>query len=136
MSRKRASAARTKAAPKRHTRNDRTAVARASGQSGPARFFAALGDDVRLRLLGRLGAGRPLSIAALGEGEQITRQAVSKHLRVLEGAGLLRGIRFGREQLWQLEREQLDQARAALELISQQWDAALGRLKDLVESDP
>jgi DNA-binding transcriptional ArsR family regulator len=104
---------------------------RALAASAPV--FAALGDEVRLRIMSRLCAGGPLSIARLTEGEDVTRQAVTKHLHVLEGAGLVRGIRQGRESLWEPEPRRLDEARRYLDLISEQWDQALGRLKSFVE---
>jgi DNA-binding transcriptional ArsR family regulator len=74
-----------------------------------------------------------MSITRLTEGSRVTRQAISKHLRVLEGAGLVRGKRRGRETLWQLEQRRLQEARRYLDLISLQWDQALLRLRDLVE---
>jgi DNA-binding transcriptional ArsR family regulator len=98
----------------------------------PAPVFAALGDANRLRLLAHLSHG-PMSISRLTAGSGITRQGVTKHLRVLAGAGLVRGSRRGKESLWQLERRRLDEARRSLELISQQWDASLGKLKLFVE---
>jgi DNA-binding transcriptional ArsR family regulator len=98
-----------------------------------APVFAALGDETRLRLVARLGAAGPLSIARLTTGTGVTRQAVTKHLHVLAGAGLARGIRQGRERLWRLEPAQLQEARRALDLISSKWDEALGRLKAAVE---
>jgi DNA-binding transcriptional ArsR family regulator len=98
-----------------------------------ATLFAALGDETRLRLVARLCEGGPMSIARLTEGSDVTRQAVSKHLRLLEGAGLVRVSREGREAVWELEPRRLDDAHAYLALISQQWDAALSRLKRFVE---
>ena len=98
----------------------------------PAALFAALGDENRLRLLGRLSAG-PTSISALTEGSNITRQGVTKHLRVLAGAGLVRGTRRGKESLWRLERNRLQEARRSLEQISRQWDVSLGKLRMYVE---
>src|SRR5687768_9437443 len=98
-----------------------------------APVFAALGDATRLRLVARLGTDGPLSIARLTAGTEVTRQAVTKHLRVLSGAGLARGTRRGREQLWQLEPEPLEEARRCLDVISAQWDEALARLKAAVE---
>jgi DNA-binding transcriptional ArsR family regulator len=98
----------------------------------PAPVFAALGDENRLRLLARLSSG-PLSISRLTLGSGISRQGVTKHLRVLEGAGLVRGTRKGKERLWYLERRHLEEARRSLDLISQQWDQALGKLKRFVE---
>jgi DNA-binding transcriptional ArsR family regulator len=95
--------------------------------------FAALGDETRLRLAARLCADGPLSIARLTEGFDVTRQAITKHLRVLENAGLVRSTQQGRESVWELERKRLAQARRHLELISAQWDEALGRLKRFVE---
>ena len=101
----------------------------------PAPVFAALGDENRLRLLARLGSGEPMSISRLTAGSGMTRQGVTKHLRVLAGAGLVRGRRRGKESLWQLERQRLEAARRSLELISRQWDESLSKLKLFVESD-
>jgi DNA-binding transcriptional ArsR family regulator len=98
-----------------------------------APLFAALGDETRLQVVARLCAGGPLSISRITAGSGVTRQAVSKHLRVLEDAGLVRGARDGRESVWTLQPDQLEVARESLQLISQRWDEALGRLKDLVE---
>jgi DNA-binding transcriptional ArsR family regulator len=95
--------------------------------------FAALGDETRLRLVARLGSDGPLSIARLTAGTDVTRQAVTKHLQVLAEAGLARGIRQGRERLWELELEPLETARRRLDQISQSWDTALERLQRLVE---
>jgi DNA-binding transcriptional ArsR family regulator len=100
---------------------------------GCAPVFAALGDQTRLRLLSRLSAEGAASIARLTEGSTITRQAISKHLRVLAGAGVVRSRRRGRERLWELRPDQLEQARESLEAISRQWDETLGRLKAFVE---
>jgi DNA-binding transcriptional ArsR family regulator len=74
-----------------------------------------------------------MSITHLTAGSRVTRQAISKHLRVLEGAGLVRSTRRGRESVWQLEQRRLREARRYLELISKQWDDALGRLRTFVE---
>jgi DNA-binding transcriptional ArsR family regulator len=100
-----------------------------------APIFAALGDDVRLWLVARLSGGEPLSITRLSEGLPMTRQAVTKHLHVLEDAGLVTGEKNGREQMWTLEKKSLVEAQRCLEIISEQWSAALGRLKALVETD-
>jgi DNA-binding transcriptional ArsR family regulator len=98
-----------------------------------APLFAALGDETRLRLIAVLCASGALSIAQLTAGTDITRQAVTKHLQVLAGAGLVHDFKVGRERLWQFEPSQLAAARRALESIAQQWDQALLRLKDAVE---
>jgi DNA-binding transcriptional ArsR family regulator len=95
--------------------------------------FAALGDPTRLRLVARLGTEGPLSIARLTAGTDVSRQAVTKHLHVLAGAGLARGTRQGRERRWALAPEPLEEARRFLDLISEQWDEALARLKAVVE---
>jgi DNA-binding transcriptional ArsR family regulator len=100
---------------------------------GSAPIFAALGDETRLALVATLCGGPRRSISQLTEGCRVTRQAVTKHLRVLEGAGVVRGVHQGRETLFELAPESLDNARRALEAISQQWDQALARLKTFVE---
>ena len=95
--------------------------------------FAALGDETRLALLTRLTQRPSCSIARLTKGSRLTRQAITKHLRVLQRAGLVRSVRCGREMRFDLEPEQLDGARRALDEISRQWDVALGKLKRFVE---
>jgi DNA-binding transcriptional ArsR family regulator len=95
--------------------------------------FAALGDGTRLWLIARLTENSPASITRLASGGRITRQAITKHLHVLEGAGLAHARRQGREQLWELDARPLAGAQASLELISRQWERALGRLKAFVE---
>ena len=75
-----------------------------------------------------------MSISRLTAGSGITRQGVTKHLRVLADAGLVRSSRRGKESLWRLERQKLEEARRSLDLISKQWDQSLGRLKLFVES--
>jgi DNA-binding transcriptional ArsR family regulator len=104
-----------------------------TGARGSAPVFAALGDPTRLRVVDRLSTGGPASIATLTDGSGVTRQAVSKHLRVLADAGLVRGSREGRESVWKLDTAQLAEARRYLDTVSGQWDAALGRLKAFVE---
>jgi DNA-binding transcriptional ArsR family regulator len=106
------------------------AVARAG-----APIFAALGDDTRLRIVTKLSATGPLSIVRLTDGEDITRQAITKHLAVLADVGLVRDVRRGRERLWALEPSPLETARRYLDLVSQRWDDALARLQTLVETD-
>ena len=100
-----------------------------------ASIFAALGDETRLRLVARLSADGPLSIARLTQGTSVTRQAITKHLHVLAGAGLVESSRQGREQLWELNPRQLAEARRCLDLIGSQWDSALARLKASLEAE-
>src|SRR5882757_8300214 len=84
-------------------------AAKGSGRRGElearASVFAALGDETRLSLLGHLSGGPPQSISRLAEGSQLTRQAITKHLRVLEGAGVVQSVRVGRESLFAFKPE-------------------------------
>ncbi|HLZ65034.1 MAG TPA: metalloregulator ArsR/SmtB family transcription factor [Aliidongia sp.] len=98
-----------------------------------ASVFAALGDGTRLSLVGKLASGPPQSISRLAEGSTLTRQAITKHLRVLEDAGVVQGIRVGRENLFELRPEPLKELRSYLEQVSAQWEDALARLKSFVE---
>jgi len=111
----------------------RRAASRRTAVTGAAPIFAALGDEVRLRLVSRMCAGGPLSIVQLTGGSGVTRQAVTKHLHVLAEAGLVRDSREGRERRFELDPSRLDEARHALDVISQQWDHTLGRLKEFLE---
>ncbi|MGA7340823.1 MAG: metalloregulator ArsR/SmtB family transcription factor [Terracidiphilus sp.] len=98
-----------------------------------ALLFAALGDETRLALVARLSAGRPSSIAQLTSGSRLTRQAVTKHLRVLQRAGIVHSVRSGRESLFELAPEPLAEMQDYLSLVSSAWDQALARLKAFVE---
>ena len=98
-----------------------------------ANLFAALGDETRLALLTRLVAGKPQSIASLTGKTQLTRQAVTKHLRVLEDAGAVRSVREGRESMFAFDPAAIDEARAYLDSVAQCWGDALTRLKTFVE---
>src|SRR5262245_42208801 len=100
---------------------------------GAAVVFSALGDQTRLRLVIRLSSGRPMSIAQLTSDTSVTRQAVTKHLHVLEEAGLARSSRQGRETMWKLEPQPIGEARQYLDAIAAQWDESLERFKKLVE---
>ena len=99
-----------------------------------ASVFAALGDETRLSVLTRLANGRAQSISHLTAGTNLTRQAVTKHLRVLEDAGIVCCLRVGRESQFALKPKPIDDVRDYLERVSKQWDDALARLKSLVES--
>jgi DNA-binding transcriptional ArsR family regulator len=116
----------------RHPSPRRTAAAEVA-EAAPA--FAALGDATRLRIVARLCQGGPLSIARLTEGAEVSRQAVTKHLRALEGVGLVRSGRLGRERIWELRTTRLAEIRGYLDEISAQWDDALARLRTFVETD-
>jgi len=101
----------------------------------PQVIFAALGDETRLALVAKLARGRPQSVTQLTEGSQITRQAISKHLRVLEQAGLVEAVRVGRESRYQFKPNQLEAARTYLNEVSRLWDDALGRLEAFLERE-
>ena len=104
---------------------------RRCGDAAP--LFAALGDETRLRLLGRLADGGPLSIARLTDGAEVTRQAITKHLHVLAGAGLVRGARRGRERVWELEPDRSRRRAGSSTRSRSSWDDALARLAAFVE---
>jgi DNA-binding transcriptional ArsR family regulator len=101
-----------------------------------ARVFAALGDETRLALVAKLCRGEPLSISELTESTAsrgMTRQAVTKHLRVLERVGMVRCVRAGRERRFEFNPAPVEEMREYLEFVSAKWDEALGRLKAFVE---
>jgi len=110
-----------------------TSSTEAAGPAHVAPVFAALGDETRLALIARLCEGGPLSIARLTTGSDLTRQAITKHLGVLARAGLVSGVRQGRERIWALDPAHLKEARGWLDEISLQWDRALDRLRKFVE---
>ena len=128
------SRSRSTASPPRTKRAAGTPAAAKLTDAAPV--FAALGDATRLRLVARLCGDGPLSIAQLSEGAGVTRQAITKHLDALAGAGLVRDSRRGRERIWELEPRRLERARRSLEQISDQWDAAIGRLRRSSRGSP
>ena len=101
--------------------------------SNPAPVFAALGDRTRLSLLMKLSDGQTRSIAKLSSDTTLTRQAVTKHLHVLQHAGLVSSIRVGRESQFALRPEPIIEARSYLDTVSAHWDDALTRLRAFVE---
>jgi DNA-binding transcriptional ArsR family regulator len=111
-------------------RTRRRTVSRASSS---APVFAALGDETRLLLVAKLCQGQPHSISQLTEGSRLTRQAITKHLRVLEGAGIVHSVRTGRESLFGFDPAPMRGMREYLDDVSKQWDEALSRLKTFVE---
>ena len=80
--------------------------------------------------------GEPRSISELTMESRLTRQAITKHLRILENVGIVRAERRGREILFRFSPAPVDEAVKYLELVSRHWDEALGRLKSFVENDP
>ena len=114
----------------------RRAAAKPRPLQNYAPVFAALWDEMRLKLVAALCVGGAMSITQLTSGTEISRQAITKHLGVLAAAGLVRDVKVGRERLWEFEPAQLDEARRTLELIGEQWDNALAKLKFALESNP
>jgi DNA-binding transcriptional ArsR family regulator len=108
-------------------------AARRAQEAAP--LFAALGDATRLQLLMRLSASGPESIAQISGKAEVTRQAIAKHLRVLEEAGFVAGERRGREHIWRLRPQRLHDVHAHLDRISKQWEDALERLRAFVEDE-
>lgn len=97
-----------------------------------ADLFFALSDETRLTLMSQLGL-RACSATTLSQRAPVTRQAVLKHLQVLENAGLVRHEKRGREVLYALQPQRLENAQAFLEQISAGWDRAIDRLRNIVE---
>jgi len=115
----------------------------AARRQAHASAFAALGDETRLALVAKLSDGRRYSISQLSDaqpfggsnngGSKLTRQAITKHLRVLERVGMVRCQREGRESRFAFDPRPVMEMREYLEKVSAEWDAALGRLKAFVE---
>jgi DNA-binding transcriptional ArsR family regulator len=120
---------------RRRTSSGMSPLARAVRSADAAPVFAALGDGTRLRLVTRLSDDGPLSIARLSDGAGVTRQAITKHLKALANAGVVRGRRHGRERIWELQPKRLEMASRYLNDVSGQWDAAIGRLRAFLEED-
>jgi DNA-binding transcriptional ArsR family regulator len=105
----------------------------AAKRQAHAPVFAALGDKTRLLLVAKLCGGQPRSISQLTEGSKLTRQAITKHLRVLERAEIVHSVRAGRESLFEFDPEPIEEMKKYLDVVSEQWDQALSRLKSFVE---
>jgi DNA-binding transcriptional ArsR family regulator len=98
-----------------------------------APVFAALGDGTRLALVAKLSGGQPCSISQLTKGSRLTRQAITKHLRVLESVGIVHSVHAGRESLFEFDPTPIEEMREYLDFVSEQWDHALARLKSFIE---
>jgi DNA-binding transcriptional ArsR family regulator len=105
----------------------------AARRQARAPVFAALGDETRLLLVAKLCGGQPYSISQLTRGSKLTRQAITKHLRVLERVGVVRSVRVGRESRFQFDPRPIERMKQYLDFVSEQWDQALSRLKSFVE---
>ena len=105
----------------------------AAKRQSHAPIFAALGDETRLALVAKLCGGEPYSISRLTKGSRLTRQAVTKHLRVLERVGIVRRAHVGRECRFKFDPEPMAEMKDYLDFVSEQWDQGLSRLKAFVE---
>ncbi|MGA8223152.1 MAG: metalloregulator ArsR/SmtB family transcription factor [Candidatus Acidiferrales bacterium] len=114
------------------SRNRRSSTAATRLARAP--LFAALGDETRLSLVAKLCGGQPRSISQLTRGSRMTRQAITKHLRVLESAGIVRSAHAGRESLFEFVPKPIEEIKEYLDRVSEQWDQALARLKLFVEN--
>jgi len=98
-----------------------------------APIFAALGDETRLSLIARLSRASGQSISQLAKGTKLTRQAVTKHLQILERVGLVRSVRKGRETLFEFDAAPIETMTQYLDLVSSQWDKKLTDLQTFLE---
>ncbi len=98
-----------------------------------AHIFAALGDETRLSLIARLSRASGQSISQLAKGTNLTRQAVTKHLQILERVGLVRSVRKGRETLFEFDATPIETMTQYLDLVSKQWDKKLTDLQTFLE---
>jgi len=105
----------------------------AAKRQARAPVFAALGDETRLSLIAKLCNRQPYSISQLTQDSKLTRQAITKHLRVLESVGIVHSVRTGRESRFEFDPEPITGIREYLDFVSEQWDRALFRLKSFVE---
>jgi DNA-binding transcriptional ArsR family regulator len=105
----------------------------AAKRQARAPVFAALGDETRLFLVTKLCGRQPYSISQLTQGSKLTRQAITKHLRVLESVGIVHSVRTGRESLFEFDPQPIESLKEYLDFVSEQWDQALARLKSFVE---
>lgn len=111
-------------------------VRHSESEQSRAAVFAALGDDTRLSILAKLSGGERFSIAELTEGTTLTRQAVTKHLHVLERVHIVQATKTGRENLFALNPQPIQEMTEYLEAVSKRWTGALNRLKAFVEENP
>jgi DNA-binding transcriptional ArsR family regulator len=97
-------------------------------------LWSAIGDPSRRRVLDLLVSNGEASAWSLAEHVPFSRQAVSKHLVVLEEAGLVSRRKQGREVLYQVDVNRLDEARRAMADLAAQWDRRLTSIKRLAEA--
>lgn len=95
--------------------------------------FAALGDETRWSILAALGSG-DASASALAERLPVTRQAIAKHLAVLQDVGLVEAVRVGREVRFRVLGARLSATADRLDRIGAEWDRRLAAIKEIAES--
>jgi predicted transcriptional regulator len=98
------------------------------------RLWSALGDPTRRRILDLLLGDGASTATSLSERLPVTRQAVAKHLGVLDEAGLVHGTTQGRERHYEIDQAQFARAVAQLAAVSTAWDGRLARIKRLAET--
>jgi ArsR family transcriptional regulator, cadmium/lead-responsive transcriptional repressor len=97
-------------------------------------LWSAVGDPTRRRMLDLLVAGEGGTATTLSEQLPVTRQAIAKHLGVLDRAGLVHMTPSGRERLYEVDEAQLARAIAQLTSVGAAWDARLRRIKGIAEA--
>ncbi|KUL31963.1 ArsR/SmtB family transcription factor [Actinoplanes awajinensis] len=97
-------------------------------------LWSAIGDPTRRRMLDLLLVAGEGTATSLSQQMTVTRQAVAKHLGVLDRAGLVRGAAAGREKRYRVDDAQLARAVAQLSSVGAAWDARLRRIKQIAEA--
>jgi DNA-binding transcriptional ArsR family regulator len=105
-----------------------------AGRTVDDELWSAIGDPTRRRMLDLLLADGGGTATTLGQQLPVTRQAVTKHLVVLDRVGLVTATQSGRERRYQVDEAQLARAAAQLESVGTAWDARLQRIKRIAES--
>jgi DNA-binding transcriptional ArsR family regulator len=99
------------------------------------RLWAAIADPTRQQLLGLILAGGDATASALARNLPITRQGISKHLAVLEQAGLVEAARTGREVRFTIRPDRLDEATRRMAQLAAEWDGRLAMIKRIAETE-
>ena len=94
--------------------------------------FAALGDETRWNILAALGEG-DASASALAGRFPVSRQAIAKHLAVLQAVGLVEPVRVGREVRYRVVGSELSATARRLDAIGVEWDRRLALIKEIAE---